>query len=122
MWKQRSPSWRTRKECSRKRCRLKQRSASGNFSCTCVLLAPLLFGGSLRVRRLFSLQKLLRIEREQERTSTAMREALDAALQEKARLITDLDIYNEQLSANEALRELLMMAKIEPLELPRTAP
>ncbi|EEQ99627.1 Leucine-rich repeat-containing protein, putative [Perkinsus marinus ATCC 50983] len=67
-------------------------------------------------------EKLLRIEREQERTSTAMREALDAALQEKARLITDLDIYNEQLSANEALRELLMMAKIEPLELPRTAP
>ncbi|KAF4688700.1 hypothetical protein FOZ60_002506 [Perkinsus olseni] len=72
--------------------------------------------GSLEVELRSKTEELSRIQQEKEQTTTAMREALEAADQERARLRTELDIYHEQLCANDALRELLVMAKVEPIE------
>ncbi|KAF4700996.1 hypothetical protein FOZ62_023641, partial [Perkinsus olseni] len=72
--------------------------------------------GSLEVELRSKTEELSRIQQEKEQATTAMREALEAADQERARLRTELDIYHEQLCANDALRELLVMAKVEPIE------
>ncbi|KAF4666628.1 hypothetical protein FOL46_002997 [Perkinsus olseni] len=76
--------------------------------------------GSLEVELQSKTEELSRIQQEKEHATTAMREALEAADQERARLRTELDIYHEQLCANDALRELLVMAK--PIRIPSMLP
>ncbi|KAF4676672.1 hypothetical protein FOL47_005623 [Perkinsus chesapeaki] len=56
------------------------------------------------------------VQQELHRDTKTAREALDAVTREKDRLKTELDIYTEQLTTNEALKELLSMAAINAID------